>query len=196
MHALIRLFATLLPLVPFAAAACGDDRRTGGGSGGAGGEGGAVATATCVPVGGNELGVIQPLGHYCEEYYCPANIVDAAERTLLTCGVTFEPRITYGCGRVTVDYADFTGGVAFTFDSTTNEVVLVRSTSDTPYGECDVWTYYYGERGESCPDAVTCHPCQDARNDASAGGAGEAGAAPAHCPEFSSLYEPSAGGRA
>jgi hypothetical protein len=154
--------------------------------------------------------VIEPLGDYCSEFYCPASAADAAEQTLDVCNNIVGPTITYGCGRVTVDFADFSGGDSYTFDSATNKVVLVRSTNDVPFGECHVNEYLYGELGESCPDAITCYPCDDLRNDAQSGagaagaaggtgaagdagaagvGAGGAGTVPPipHCPKFSEL---------
>lgn len=183
----------------------------GGTAGSAGGvpvnAGGADA---CVPIGEDINGVSEPLDDACDEFHCPATVSDAAEKALDDCTNTFAPRITYGCGKVTVDYSDFSGGVAYTFDAATNQVVLIRNGSDTPFGECHVTEYVYGDPGESCPDALTCYPCDDLRNDAkgNAGAAGAAGqtgsagdagspgfagaggagaAAPPHCPNFSEL---------
>lgn len=190
--------------------------QAGKGGDGAGGRAGSAGVnvggaPACVPVDGDPHAAIEPLGDACDEFQCPASVADAAEQTLNYCSDTFAPRITYGCGQVTIDYSDFSGGLAYTFDSATNQVVLIRSASDTSGGECNVNRYFYGELGQSCPDAVTCYPCDDLRNDAkggagAAGAAGETGAAgdtgaagvsgaggagpvppPSHCPKFSEL---------
>jgi hypothetical protein len=183
---------------------------------GADGEGGRAGSAgvnaggsdACVPAAGDAFGVIEPLGNACDEFQCPASVADAAQLTLDRCGGIFEPRISYGCGTVTVDYSDYSGGTAYTFDAATNQVVRIRDGSDTPFGACHVDEYFYGGLGQSCPDAVTCYPCDDLRNDARSGAgaagaagetgsAGEAGAAGVggagtvpsipHCPKFSEL---------
>lgn len=222
-------FVILAPL--FVAAACAGDgdaaargsggsagASTGGSAPGAGGKAGSAGGVAehaggadaCVLAGGDTNGVIEPLDDACDEFDCPASIADAAKKTLRSCTNLFPPRITYGCGKVTVDYSDFSGGTSYTFDSATNEVVQIRTDSDTPSGACHANVYFYGGLGESCPGAITCYPCADLRNDAQAGAGaagaagetgsvGDAGAAglagaggagfvtPPHCPNFSEL---------
>src|SRR4051812_26466772 len=233
-----RLFSILVLFAPVIAAACGGDdgatsnrsgaaagagrqrqaeagqRGDAAGKGGAGGSAGLNVGRTdpCVPAPGNMNGVLEPLGDYCNQSYCPASIVDAAEKTLHYCSNTFPPRISFGCGAVTVDFDDFSGGVSYTFDSATNQVVGIRNSSDVGFGECNANSYLYGDAGfGDCPDTVTCYPCEDLRNDvkgaagaagavgdigtagdtgsAGAGGAGGAGFVPPppHCPKFSDL---------
>jgi hypothetical protein len=168
---------------PAAGTGGGAARGGKGGSGEAGnfgdltGNGGAADA--CVPVGGNTNSVLEPLGDACSRFNCPASVADAVKKTLDYCGNTFPPRVSYGCGKVTVDYADFSGGPSYTFDSATNEVVLIRTGSDTPFGQCHANEYDYGELDDPCPDDVTCYPCDDLRNDsqAGAGAAGELGSA-------------------
>jgi hypothetical protein len=194
----------------FAGAGGGGAARAGqGGTGGGDLFGDAGGGDACVPVGGttNGNGVIEPLGDACSHFNCPATITEAAQRTLEYCGNTFTPTISYGCGRVTVNYSDFTGGTAYTFDVATDQVVFIRSGSDTSFGVCGVPQYFYGEFPEACPDELTCYPCDDLRDDSVAnagapgaagntGAAGDTGAAgvagvggdggatPRHCPKF------------
>lgn len=187
-----------------------------GGRGGAGGSAGGMDA--CMPYGGNgqisnAKAVAEPFDGACDKFYCPPTIAAAAEATLKLCNNTSPPSITYGCGTVTIDYADFSGGTSYTFDSKTGAVIGIVDSSDEPFGACGANYYFYGDFGQSCPDYVTCRPCDDLRNDAknaagaagaagdvgvagaagstgemgSAGAAGEGGAGSvplAHCPKF------------
>ena len=203
-----RWLPTLALLLPVIAVACGaDEEQPARGNAGTGageaagtglkesagtGAGGAGSAPSCVPAGGDLNAVVRPLGDWCQRYGCPATIADAVDQALGLCRNTFAPRVTFGCGSVTVDYSDFTGGLAYTFDVKTMQVIGVRSGSDTPFGECHVHLYVYGDSYPECADESTCYPCDDAsRGDGGAAGdsdaAGAAGTTfdePTRCPAF------------
>jgi hypothetical protein len=83
-----------------------------------------------------------------------------------------------------VDYSDFSGGTAYTFDVATMMVIGLRTTSDTPFGDCRVNAYVYGEFGEDCADDITCYPCDDLASGAAGAGGAEDVGKPAACPTF------------
>jgi len=201
-----RLPATLILVVPLIAAACGGSEdecgdsdhftapragaRAGrGGSGGQASQGGSSGR-TDISVGGGpacaravdaQYAVVEPLGDACSRLACPASVADAAEAALRGCNNTFPPRVTIGCGTITVDASDFSGGTAYTFDAATMKVIGVRTFSDTPFGECNAHEYRYGDFGPDCPEATTCDPCAEHVP----GAAGAAGAPDSDaCPPF------------
>jgi hypothetical protein len=63
-------------------------------------------------------------------------------------------------------------------------VIGIRNRSDTPFGECDVFEYRYGDFPSACPDETTCYPCQDAENGAAGAGGTEETATSTRCPKF------------
>lgn len=202
-----RLTAALLFVVPLIAGACGEDdgsapngpgaqageggsgaqagKRGAGAHAGEGGNAGSSGEPDCVRASDNSDAVVAPLADHCAQFGCPATVAEAAARALTFCGNIFPPRISIGCGTITVDDSDFSGGSSYTFDATTMLLLGVTSSSDIPYGECHVHEYRYGEFGPDCPEAATCHPCEDAEAAAGAGAAGAAGTTgAARCPSF------------
>jgi hypothetical protein len=107
-----------------------------------------------------------PLACYCAGHTCPATL-DA----YLSGGCTgpFGRSRETGCGKVAFSSGGGYGGSQVTFDARTGQLIGIRAGSDTPWGNCDAFDYFYGDpllgkgafgsTSGGCEDITSCTVC-------------------------------------
>ncbi len=112
----------------------------------------------CVVQAGSPDFVQQPLECRCAKGGCPMTIQDMSSRPECADGKTVLG--DKGCGKLQI-HGNAMGGTGFVFDAQSGGLVGVSDYSDIPWGSCNVWVYWYGERllSTDCASIVSCAVC-------------------------------------